>query len=568
MKFRTGAPASGAMICAIVLAACSSAIGPTTDEPVGEATSAIGSSGCDGNGNSNGGNDNSGGDDGNLGGTIVDTIAGGIAFNHALPGTNGRSCATCHVPEDHFTLTPEHVKALYAKNPNDPLFNPIDADDPTAAVPTYNHLMAGLVRVAVPLADNLDEIDANGNVITNATRTIAVWRGVPTTENVAFSGPYQYDGRNATLQIQADGALLTHSQMNPPPSPQVLNQIADFELSTYSDLTAFQIGESVQQGKTPHPDPELDPLTRHFPAGSDEAAGQALFQQICARCHGSSTTQILVDQSVNTAFFPVQHADGTIDISGFNAIGIALPTTFRSDLKNPEHMGLYGISLLDGLRQLGKLPPVFPANITFPEYRIRFYTDATRTQKQVDMPPAPPGIGVDLAPMPYSVDPGRALTTGNSYDWEGFKVLEPPRDLQDRPLLPRRQRAGSPRRARHVQPNPLPRRPRPEPALRVPPGDPGRAPGVDVAHREGADLRLPPEAVIRQRDGRAAPRPDRSPPPTKTLRRSPAGDRARRQSRYHPTNRFPDPRRGSGPHRIPASATSRPSSTRRPQGRL
>jgi len=37
-------------------------------------------------------------------------------FDHALRGTNGRSCATCHVPDRHFTLTPADVAERLAKD--------------------------------------------------------------------------------------------------------------------------------------------------------------------------------------------------------------------------------------------------------------------------------------------------------------------------------------------------------------------------------------------------------------------------------------------------------------------
>src|SRR6185437_7139030 len=55
-------------------------------------------------------------------------------------------------------------------------------------------------------------------------------------------------------------------------------------------------------------------------------------------------------------------------------------------------------------------------------YRIRFYTDATRTTKSMDLPPTPPAIGPAVVPEPFSVDPGCALISGNPYDWEGFKI--------------------------------------------------------------------------------------------------------------------------------------------------
>jgi cytochrome c peroxidase len=388
MNLKTGAiPVGG--VCALLLSACSSATESSTDEQVGVATSADG---------------------------VGDVLAGAFHFDVALPGTNGRSCATCHVPEDHFTLTPQHVTALYAQNPNDPLFNPIDADDPTAAVPTYDHLMAGLVRIDIHLADNLDVIDANGDVITNADRTVSVWRGVPTVENVTFTAPYQYDGRLATLPIQADGALHAHSQITYEPSPQVLDQISDFERTIFSDFRAAAVGVAFDEGQTP---PYKDiPL----PSGSDAAAGQVLFKNICATCHGTGTTNVVTNPAVQQSVFPTLNPDGTINYDGFNPNGGANSTSFNQSLHFPQNMGDYGIATVTMFGQIGFLPN--PSGLTRPGYRIRFYTDATRTQKSMDLPPTPPAIGPAIVPEPFSVDPGRALVSGNPYDWEGFKILE------------------------------------------------------------------------------------------------------------------------------------------------
>src|SRR5262245_7830848 len=54
-------------------------------------------------------------------------VNGERLFETAFRKTNGRSCATCHVRDDHTVLTPAHVAALLAENPADPLFNRIDA---------------------------------------------------------------------------------------------------------------------------------------------------------------------------------------------------------------------------------------------------------------------------------------------------------------------------------------------------------------------------------------------------------------------------------------------------------
>jgi mono/diheme cytochrome c family protein len=334
-------------------------------------------------------------------------------FSTALPHTNGRSCATCHIAADHFALTPQHVQAVFASNPNDPLFNRIDADDPAAAVPTYNHLKAGLVRVTVPLAGNLDVIDGAGNVITNAGRTVSVWRSVPSIENVAYTAPYQLDGRAPSLGVQALGALRAHSQINPDPPQAKTDLIASFERGVFSSQAAADVAYALANGQTPAP------VDLHLPAGSAAAAGQAVFLSVCARCHGSPTTNVIGEQTVFDSFFPVLNADGTVDIAGFLPTGVAIPSTFMVGVQAP-HEGTLGISAIGLLGQLGVLPN--PSGLDFPQIRIRFYTDATRAHTLVDMPPAPPGIGPSLVPEPFTVDPGRSIVSGDPIDWEGFDV--------------------------------------------------------------------------------------------------------------------------------------------------
>jgi cytochrome c peroxidase len=334
-------------------------------------------------------------------------------FDNAFPHTNGRACATCHVESEHLALSPQHVNALYAANPGDPLFSAIDADDPTASPLTFDHLKAGLIRVVVPLAANLDVIDFAGNVITNADRTISVWRGVPTVENVAYTAPYQYDGRAPTLETQALGALRAHSQITDAPPDAKLQLVGNFERSVFSSQDAADVAAALAAGQTPAP------VDLHLPPGSDEAAGQALFQSVCARCHGSPTTNVIVEQNVFDSFFPVQHADGTVDVAGFLPTGVAIVTNFMHGVQ-PPHEGTLGISAIALLGQLGILPN--PSGLSLPRYRIRFYTDASRTQTLVDMPPLPPGIGPSLIPEPWSVDPGRAIISGDPIDWEGFDV--------------------------------------------------------------------------------------------------------------------------------------------------
>ena len=80
-----------------------------------------------------------------------------------FPGAhdNGRSCATCHVPEEAFQLTPQHVEARFQalqqrrlKHPSadDPLFRSIDAND--FADDFTNLRNHALVRVSITLPTN------------------------------------------------------------------------------------------------------------------------------------------------------------------------------------------------------------------------------------------------------------------------------------------------------------------------------------------------------------------------------------------------------------------------------
>src|SRR5207253_10456392 len=111
----------------------------------------------------------------------------------------------------------------------------------------FEHLKKGLVRVVLPLAKNLDVVDLDGQVITSPERTIAVWRGVPSIANTALSAPYQLDGREATLQSQAQGALRAHSE-GPEVPAHVLDRVADFQRGVFSSPRAKLVSYLLEAG--------------------------------------------------------------------------------------------------------------------------------------------------------------------------------------------------------------------------------------------------------------------------------------------------------------------------------
>ena len=76
-------------------------------------------------------------------------------------GTNGRSCGTCHVAEDAWTLTPGHARSLAS---DDPLFMPNDGSDcpPADAAQGPDSTLSselldyGLIRVQLPIPATAD----------------------------------------------------------------------------------------------------------------------------------------------------------------------------------------------------------------------------------------------------------------------------------------------------------------------------------------------------------------------------------------------------------------------------
>jgi cytochrome c peroxidase len=385
------------------------------------------------------------------GGAPSGTRTGEQLFNEPFPDSNGRSCATCHVPEDHFTLTPARVARLLETNPDDPLFNAIDADDPTAETLTFEHLKKGLIRVGLPLPDNMDLIDDTGNVTTPPDRTLFVWRGVPSIVDSAVSGPFQLDGRVATLEEQAQGAITGHSQAGTVPQSE-LELIAAFERDVFSSPVARSVAEQLARGIAPSDMPELEGPLLLSPA---EARGREIYRATCAACHGGATTNVVVDREIHDLAFPALKPDGTVL---YEVPATDPPTPVLA--AQPENEFLKVGSAYHAMQ--GQFDPdieSFTKDVSFPNYRYRFYTDASRTEIAADLPPAAPpfdgdgGFGRDegdvggggegggpapneneldtdgnpvtgpnLAIQWFSTDPGRSVITGSPNDFEAFDV--------------------------------------------------------------------------------------------------------------------------------------------------
>jgi cytochrome c peroxidase len=221
-------------------------------------------------------------------------------------GSNGRACADCHMATDHFQLSPADAEARFQRlqirrerhpDADDPLFRPIDADDFRTngdnASDFSNLRQNGLVRISFPLPPNMRLIDPATNA-PSAEAFVDVWRSVPTVNDVALTGPdgvnpwprgpnvfggYQLDGRVATLQEQALGALTNHAQIQNAPRQRLLDDLSSFQRVLFTNHRVRALADAVRESTTPLPDPDprLDDL---------EKQGKAVFERACSQCHG------------------------------------------------------------------------------------------------------------------------------------------------------------------------------------------------------------------------------------------------------------------------------------------
>src|SRR5215471_15384706 len=80
-------------------------------------------------------------------------------------GRNGRTCFTCHQPQDGWTISAQHAQARFEADPNDPLFRLVDgATCPSADVSTLDAKRAaytllttrGLIRIGLPIQATME----------------------------------------------------------------------------------------------------------------------------------------------------------------------------------------------------------------------------------------------------------------------------------------------------------------------------------------------------------------------------------------------------------------------------
>src|SRR5262245_54871426 len=168
---------------------------------------------------------------------------------------------------------------MRVKKPGDPLFVH-DGSDDGLGNGVSRMLADATIRMTIPLASNL--ILDHGN----PSRTVIVNRGIPTTINTPGLDPVlMLDGRQPTLQSQANGAIIDHAQATIAPTAAQLDAIRQFELTNEFFSTPFLAAFS-------HGGPAPD-----LPQGNStpEKLGRRFFEDVvdfddpkhglCASCH-------------------------------------------------------------------------------------------------------------------------------------------------------------------------------------------------------------------------------------------------------------------------------------------
>jgi cytochrome c peroxidase len=149
-------------------------------------------------------------------------VNGKKLFETETFGGNGRTCETCHTGTSG-SISPADAQKLFAKHPNAPLFRSIDSDDGVGS--SYTRLLAdATIRVTLPLPAGWKLADDP------AATTVTVTRGIPSTNNVpSLDTIFMADGRNATLEEQALGAINAHYQPARQPTLAELGAIAEHQ---------------------------------------------------------------------------------------------------------------------------------------------------------------------------------------------------------------------------------------------------------------------------------------------------------------------------------------------------
>jgi len=243
-------------------------------------------------------------------------------------GANGRACASCHYPDDGWTITPGRLQRRFESTDGlDPVFRPADgADCATADVASvearrtaYSRLLdKGLIRVtlAVPLNAEFEVLAADNPYGCSSREQLSLYRRPPPLMNFDVLSVVMWDGRHSTggraleddLAAQAIEAAQLHGEADRPPTAGQVSAIVAFQRSlapshprSANRAVDPRLAAAISRGEAVF-------KTRVFliagVAGFNDERGQTLIVGSCLTCHdvhtvGRRTATALLDIGVN-----------------------------------------------------------------------------------------------------------------------------------------------------------------------------------------------------------------------------------------------------------------------------
>lgn len=184
-------------------------------------------------------------------------------------GSNGRSCFSCHRPDQGWSISAGNTSLLFAlTRGTDPLFRTVDGATCNQNIDTstvggraqaYSLLTSrGLIRVAiaVPAGAEFKVTSVHNPYGCSDTATISAYRRPLPAANLKYLSAVMWDGRESTppstqkitfatnpadlladLAHQAADALAGHAQGTTPLPPAIQQQIVDFETHLFTAQT-------------------------------------------------------------------------------------------------------------------------------------------------------------------------------------------------------------------------------------------------------------------------------------------------------------------------------------------
>jgi cytochrome c peroxidase len=187
-------------------------------------------------------------------------------------GTNGRSCGSCHQPDQGWTVSASKIQARFdATGGTDPIFRTNDGSTCDHGIDTstlagraraYRLLTSrGLIRIAInfPAVAEFDVVSVNNPYGCNESATLSIYRRPLPATNLRALSTVMWDGRESTppatekityptnpndllfdLRDQSVQATLGHAQALVPPTAEQQTQIVEFETA----LSTAQIADN------------------------------------------------------------------------------------------------------------------------------------------------------------------------------------------------------------------------------------------------------------------------------------------------------------------------------------